>query len=293
MTKKHIMVVDDTPANLLLVLRVLEEDYRVTCVESGKECLDLLSEQPVDLVLMDMLMPKMNGYDCCRHIKQEYFYHLTPVIFLSGQTQLRDKLKGYEAGGADYLTKPCDIHELLNKVEYNLEVVAKSKGRIFDYNSFASICSQQTDPVQQFKLASANCHDTAALAQLLLNTLNCFNFDACLQFRSEQGPLNFSLTDNCTPLEVTLMKEVMGNPNVMEFTRLILCASGGISMLIKNMPTDEPALCNRLKNTLADLLTQASLQLTKLPSAGERQSPFNQPLAQKNTPSLEERMIND
>jgi len=92
---------------------------------------------------------------------------------------------------------------------------------------------------------------------------------------------------------VSLMKEVMGNPNVMEFTRLILCASGGISMLIKNMPTDDPALCNRLKSTLADLLTQASQQLTKMPSARKRQSTFNQPLAPKSTPSLEERMIND
>ncbi len=293
MTKKHIMVVDDTPANLLLVLRVLEEDYQVTCVESGKECLDLLSEQPVDLILMDMLMPKMNGYECCRHIKQEYFYHLTPVIFLSGQTQLRDKLKGYEAGGADYLTKPCDIHELLNKVEYNLEVVSKSRGRIFDYNSFASISSQQTDPVQQFNQASANCHNTEALAELLLNTLNCFNFDACLQFRSDQGLLNFGLTDNCTPLEESLMKEVMGNPNVVEFARLILCASEGISILIKNMPTDDSALCNRLKETLATLLSHANQRFTKISAHGKRPSTLNQPLAQKNTRSLGERMSND
>jgi len=293
MTRKHIMVVDDAPANLLLVLRVLEEDYRVTCVESGKECLDRLSEQPVDLILMDMLMPKMNGYECCRHIKQEYHYHLTPVIFLSGQTQLKDKLKGYEAGGADYLTKPCDIHELLNKVEYNLNVVAKSRGRIFDFNSFASIGSQQTDPVQQFQQASAHCHTTEALSELLLNTLNCFNFDACLQFRTGLGPQNIGLTDNCTPLEETLMKEVVGNPNVMAFARLILCASDGISILIKNMPTDDPALCRQLKDTLATLLTHASHRLSKIPAQGERQSTLNQSLTHQNTYSLEERLGNE
>jgi len=167
MTKKHIMVVDDTPANLLLVLRVLKEDYQVSCVESGKECLDRLSEQPVDLILMDMLMPKMNGYECCRHIKQEYHYHLTPVIFLSGQTQLKDKLKGYEAGGADYLTKPCDIHELLNKVEFNLNVVAKSRGEsLISTVSPVSVASKQT--------RFSNSKRPAPIATPLRPCLNCY-----------------------------------------------------------------------------------------------------------------------
>ena len=293
MTKKHIMVVDDTPANLLLVLRVLEEDYRVTCVESGKECLELLSEQPVDLVLMDVMMPKMNGYECCRHIKHDYYYHLTPVIFLSGQTQLQDKLKGYEAGGADYLTKPCDIQELLNKVEYNLNVVAKSKGRIFDYNSFASINRQHLEPAQQFNKACANCPSTENLAELMLDTLKCFNFDVCLQFCIDQVGVNFSLTDNCTPLEESLMKEVVGYPQVMESSRLILCASNNISILIKNMPIEDKILCNKLKDTLASLLTHASHQLTKIQSQAQRAQKIHQPLAQKNANASGDRMGND
>ncbi|MEY8264528.1 MAG: response regulator [Bermanella sp.] len=276
MTKKHIMVVDDTPANLLLVLRVLEEDYRVTCVESGKECLDLLSEHAVDLVLMDVLMPKMNGYECCRHIKQDYYYHLTPVIFLTGQTQLQDKLKGYEAGGADYLTKPCDIQELLSKVEYNLKVVAKSRGRIFDYNSFAKMGSQANDPLQQFEQASAHCPDAEALAELLLNTLSHFNFDACFQFHTDKHTLNFSLTDLCTPLEETLMKEVMGYPKVMAFTRLTLCASNGVSILIKNMPSDDPALCKRLQDILTTLLSHASQRLANIPATHKHHSSLTQ-----------------
>ncbi len=276
------MVVDDTPANLLLVLRVLEEDYRVTCVESAKECLDLLSEQPVDLVLMDVMMPKMNGYECCRHIKQDYHYHLTPVIFLSGQTQLTDKMKGFEAGGADYLTKPCDIQELLNKVEYNLKVIAKSKGRIFDSHSYASINHQQTDPVQQFSKACTNCHSPQILAELLLDTLKCFNFDARMQFRNGPLALNFSLSDNCTPLEESLMKEATTYPKPMEHARLILCANQGISILIKNMPTEDSGLCHQLKENLATLLTCASTRLNKIPSQADHQQKIGQPLTQKN-----------
>lgn|GEM_PF-3460415 len=128
---------------------------------------------------------------------------------------------------------------------------------------------------------------------MLLNTLNCFNFDACLQFRTDQGQQNIGLTDNCTPLEETLMTEVTGNPNVMEFARLMLCASDGISILIKNMPTDDPAICRQLKDTLATLLTQASQRLSKIPAPIERQSALNQPLAQRTAFSLEERMRNE
>jgi len=278
MTKKHIVAVDDTPANLLLVLRVMEKHYKVTCVQSGKECLDLLAEQSVDLVLMDVVMPKMNGYECCRHIRDEH-PQLPPVIFLSGQTRLEDKLRGYAAGGTDYLTKPCDIDELLSKVKLNLEVKDKSKGPQFDYNSYATLPMSQEqglDPVQQFSHACLNCNSRDELANLILKTLQVFNFNACLQIRSNHQTLNYSLTDNCAPLENSLMTGIAGYAKATVFGRLILCASNCISLLIKNMPTEDDLLYGRLKDLVNTLLANASNRMDRIKLNVDCKQKFNE-----------------
>ncbi len=266
MTKKHIVVVDDTPANLLLVLRVMEEQYKVSCVMSGKECLDLMAEQSVDLVLMDVVMPKMNGYECCRHIRDNY-HDLPPVIFLSSQTRLEDKIRGYAAGGTDYLTKPCDIKELLSKVKVNLEVGDKNKGRQLDYNSYATLPmnqKQDLDPVQQFNHACLNCNNKDELANLMLKTLRIFNFNACLQIRSNHQIQNYSLMDNCAPLENSLMAGIAGYAKATVFGRLILCASNCISLLIKNMPSEDDLMYGRLKDLVNALLANASNRMDRI-----------------------------
>ena len=250
-------------------------------MKPGKECLDLLAEQPVDLVLMDVVMPKMNGYECCRHIK-ENCYHLTPVIFLSGQTQLEDKLRGYAAGGADYLTKPCDIEEMLTKIKHNLKVVDKSIGWLSDYNSYASLTmSQDLDPVQQFNHACLNCNSKDELANLMLKTLRAFNFNACLQIRCNHQTLNFSLADNCTPLENSLMTGIAGYGKAMEFGQLILCASNCISLLIKNMPTEDDLMYGRLKDQINSLLANASNRMDKIKLNLGSQQKFNKPLTKE------------
>ncbi len=137
--KKHIVVVDDHPTNLLLILRTLEETYRISCVENGQECLAIMDADKPDLVLMDVRMPQMDGYECCRLIKDNFEFQHIPVIFLSAHTEIEDKLKGYEAGGDDYLTKPCDMQEMLAKIKHNLKVMEAFQGKLKGANDFATL----------------------------------------------------------------------------------------------------------------------------------------------------------
>jgi len=267
MPKKHIMVVDDNPNNLLLILRVLEEQYQVSCIESAKGCLKALTQDTPDLILMDVCMPEMNGYECCQHIKQDSQFSDIPVLFLSGQTQIEDKLKGYEAGGADYLTKPCDIKEVLAKIEQNLSLVDQFQSKLNEAKSVASMAINQNGELGmrlQFLEDSFKCQTQEALADLILNTLQAYKFNACVQLRGNQKTLDLNLSGHSLPLEASLMTEVIGQGEFLELGHRVLCSTSNISMLIKNLPQENEGLCQRLKEHINSILNGASARMENL-----------------------------
>ncbi len=273
-TQKHIMVVDDQPANLLLILRTLESKYRVTCVESGKACLEAMDEDTPDLVLMDVRMPEMSGYECCEIIKENFDYQSIPVIFLSAHTDMADKLKGYEAGGADYLTKPCDINEVIAKIEHNLNVLEEFKSKLDSANAFANMAmtnSGELGGVLQFMENSFQCEDQNSLADLIVASLQSYGLNSCVQLRGFETILNHSSTGVCAPLEITLMSEMVGGEKIMEFGKRCLCVSDNISFLIKNLPIDDDMLCGRVKDHIVSILNGATARMSSLNIAYEKE----------------------
>ncbi|MBU0934447.1 MAG: response regulator [Spirochaetes bacterium] len=118
-----ILAADDNADNLALLLELLEpEGYRVLVARDGKAALQTLALQPVDLVLMDVHMPVMEGYEACRCIKQQERLADIPVIFLSGITESFNKIQAFASGGADYITKPFNTSELLARVSTHLNL---------------------------------------------------------------------------------------------------------------------------------------------------------------------------
>lgn len=118
--KKHILVVDDNPANLLLTNNALESLYRISCVKSGDECLELMKKDPADLILMDVGMPSMNGYQCCQQLRADPLFDKLPIVFLTCHTNPDDELKGMEAGGTEYITRPCNIQLIIDRINHHL-----------------------------------------------------------------------------------------------------------------------------------------------------------------------------
>ncbi len=118
-----LLVVDDVPENIHELIGALRNDYRILVANSGPKALEMLGNgsQP-DLILLDVVMPEMNGYEVCRHIKAKQTGHDIPVIFISVVDQTAGKLEGFEVGGADYITKPFDIDEVRARVRTHLEL---------------------------------------------------------------------------------------------------------------------------------------------------------------------------
>src|SRR5580658_6158837 len=118
-----ILVVDDTPANLQVLAGMLKDrGYKVRPVPSGKLALQAARRDPPDLILLDINMPEMNGYEVCEHFKADDKLKGIPIIFISALSEPLDKVKAFAIGGVDYLTKPFQMEELHARVETHLKL---------------------------------------------------------------------------------------------------------------------------------------------------------------------------
>ena len=105
--KKLVLVVDDAPANLQVVRSILKDDFKIRVATSGAKALDLVKAEPhPDLILLDVVMPEMDGYEVCGILKATPEAKDIPVIFLTGKTETDDETKGFEVGAVDYIHKP-------------------------------------------------------------------------------------------------------------------------------------------------------------------------------------------
>ncbi|WP_416671720.1 GGDEF domain-containing response regulator [Egbenema bharatensis] len=119
--KANILVVDDTLANVQLLSHMLAEyGYKVRKVLSGPMALMGIQTAPPDLIILDVNMPEMNGYEVCQQIKANEATQNIPVIFISALDEVTDKIKAFAAGGVDYITKPFQVAEVLVRVEHQL-----------------------------------------------------------------------------------------------------------------------------------------------------------------------------
>ncbi|MCP4602451.1 MAG: response regulator [Proteobacteria bacterium] len=121
----NILIVDDDPVNLQVLENHLSlQNYKITQAPNGPEALRLIEGgQKFDLILLDIMMPKMSGYEVTEMLRESHAAHELPIIFLSAKNQVVDLITGFDAGGNDYLTKPISKAELLSRVETHLQLL--------------------------------------------------------------------------------------------------------------------------------------------------------------------------
>lgn len=160
-----VLVVDDTPDNLFLMRNLLKAFYRVKVTNRGKEALEIAkSGSPPDLILLDIMMPEMDGYEVCRRLKADPQTKEIPVVFLTAMTDSDDETQGLELGAADYITKPISPPIVLLRVKNQLTLKAaadflKDKNRYLENE-----VEKRTREIVAKTQEVAALHDVAILA---------------------------------------------------------------------------------------------------------------------------------
>ena len=121
--RPRVLIVDDEPLNLELLRQELDVlGYEIDEARSGEEALRRAGEQPPDVILLDIMMPGMDGFEVCRRLKASEATRDVPVIFMTALSEIADKITAFEAGGVDYVTKPFQVEEVLARVGTHVEL---------------------------------------------------------------------------------------------------------------------------------------------------------------------------
>ncbi len=198
---KYILIVDDNLKNLQLIAKVLkDEGYLISLAQDGKNALEQLTGLKPDLILLDVMMPGMDGYELCRQIKKNEQHCDVPVIFLTAKTQLEELAEGFKAGGVDYINKPFNREELLIRVKNHIEL-ADSRKKILEMNK------------NQSKLYSIIAHDLRTPFSGITFTVNAIA-NGYLKTDSDD------FREVLTHLEKTTRETSLLLDNLLEWTKL-------------------------------------------------------------------------
>jgi len=141
-----LLLVDDTPDNLLLLSRLFREEYRVRLAQNGAKALEICtSDNPPDLVLLDIMMPDMDGFEVARRMREHPNSENTPVIFVTALTSADARMKGMELGAVDFVTKPIDPNILIPRVRNFIRYVQLRKNLQADYDNMLDTARLRED----------------------------------------------------------------------------------------------------------------------------------------------------
>lgn len=136
-----VMVLDDNPKNIKVVAIILEDQgYQPAVFMHAKRALEFLEDNKPELILLDIMMPEIDGYEVCKKLKSEPTTADIPVIFLTAKTDIDDLVKGFDCGAVDYVTKPFKARELLARVHTHIEL-KRARERIKTLDGLLPICA--------------------------------------------------------------------------------------------------------------------------------------------------------
>ncbi|PKO87075.1 MAG: hypothetical protein CVU16_16270 [Betaproteobacteria bacterium HGW-Betaproteobacteria-10] len=271
--KSKILLVEDDDFAAAVAVEILSNDYEVSLVDSGQAALDFVAKECPDLVLLDVGLPGMTGYEVCQALRDMSSIGELPVIFLSGKVSEEDRLAGYEAGGDDYLTKPVSADELRSKIKRQLASSAERRRLKSDLtNAFSTAMTAMTSAAEiggvlQFLRQSLACPDYTALCREVMSTLASYGLEGSVQLRGNQESVSYNANGPCSPLEASVLTTMSKHGRLFEFSSRTSCSYEHITIIVKSVARDDPERHGRMKDNLAWLAEGANARVAAIDSA--------------------------
>lgn len=258
----NILIVDDDPALLeLLEVFISDAGYGVLKAGNGQEALNLITAggNKVDAIVSDVEMPELGGYELCQRIREMPDFKETPFIFVSVRSSLEEKLKGYEVGGDDYVTKPIEGQEVVIKIQHIIDnrikhlTLAQQLTDSHKAAMHAMAYSSNLGQVLQFMSAISNINDFEALSGKLFEVATGLGLVVVIQFHTPAGILNFKSGSEVTPLEANVIELARNKGRFFDFDSRTLINYKDFSLLVLNMPTGDNDKYGLMKDILGSL----------------------------------------
>jgi CheY-like chemotaxis protein len=258
--KDHtIMIVDDAPDNLLLLEMMLEERFEIIQAESGQACLDLVAQNIPDLILLDVNMPGMTGYEVCTKLRTDPVTSNLPILFVSAMINTEERLAGFEAGGDEYINKPVDEKELLDKIDFQLAAVKERKkgqqdaAEAMQVAMVAMTSSSELGQLIAFVTEAQNASTLDDMGKMVIKVCESFGLNACAYIQG--GKSEFYGCDANSVEATVLQRSVTSTERIINLGIRTIVKSDQVSLLIKNMPVEDENKYGRFKDHLAVLIS--------------------------------------
>ncbi|MBK5969154.1 response regulator [Thiorhodovibrio winogradskyi] len=254
------MLVDDDEFSTAPVNQLLEQTFATLCVESGEEALAQFDAFRPDVMLLDIDMPGLNGYETCRRLRANESIgadEQPAVIFISSHDTLEERLQAYDSGGDDFINKPAMPDEVLRKVQAIVKVLSHQKRlqaeKQSTYNALMDVLTDLGEHglVIHALRSSLACQSMPELAALIIEVLGNYGLTAHVQLRPPGECLTFVNEGRVTPLEESVFAHVKNLERIFQFRRQLIINFPHVSILVRNMPIEDSDRCGRLRDYLA------------------------------------------
>jgi DNA-binding response OmpR family regulator len=266
-----ILAIDDDKISHKMIERALAPvGYRPRQAFSGTEGLAAARAEPPDIILLDVEMPDMNGYDVCTQLREHASTRDVPVVFLSSHSSLRERMQGYEAGADDYLVKPFEPENLLARIAVLKRFKAQRAELQAQYEiaqetaMIAMTGTSELGMAMQFLERTHSLSSSADLAGALFEVTRNLKLSCCLHIDIDDEDLWFADGETIRPLEKELVEMSDRGQRFVDFGARTIINYQHLSMLVRNMPVDDMQRYGRTKDLLPLLLSSVDTRLGNL-----------------------------
>jgi len=255
-----ILAIDDEILTQTFIQQVLKGEHQVHIASAGEEGIHLAAELLPDIIILDVKMPGMDGYTVCQKLKEDSKTCDIPVLFLSAHTNIEEQLQGYAAGGDDYLVKPCEPETLRAKVNVMLRFRDQSRLLKQQYTEaqktahIAMLGSSEIGMAMQFVEQSYLINDYDELANAFFSVTDKLQLICALMFFSHAGAKSYFSDGSASPLEIELLEKMRYQNRIIDFSQRTFINYPNVTLLVKNMPLQDPERYGRIKDLLPTVL---------------------------------------
>ena len=252
-----VFVVDDDPLVLEIIRTILEPDCRIQTFASAEDCLAQLASETPDFFLLDISLPGIDGYALCRQLKDDGALRRTPVTFISSHDAIEDRIRGYDAGGDDFIVKPFEPEELLRKLRVAQNMMLNQRslaGQLEDAELLSSLVMANMDEtgiLLQFMSKLIAMDNASEVADGVLELMQRFKLDGVVQTRVGSDTQTISAAGKNLPLEVSVIEHVRDQGRIFEFRRRGVHNFERVTLMVNNLPLSDPDYCGRLRDHLS------------------------------------------